>query len=237
MSLQGSNCIVTGGSEGIGKAIAAALVARGARVAICARTASKVDAAVTELRRNGTTVTGTATDVADESSVRKFVNFVHAALGPVQVLVNNAGLGHFAPIERLKVEQFDETMAVNVRGIFLMTRAILPDMRKSRNGDIVNIASLAGRNGFTGGTAYTASKHAVLGFGKSLMLEVRKDNIRVISVCPGSVVTDFFDKAGQGPESIDRALTADDVAQTVVATLELENRALISELDIRPTNP
>ena len=172
------------------------------------------------------------------SSERKeFADFVHDKLGPVQVLVNNAGLGHFATVEKLSVKQFDETFAVNVRGIFLMTRAFLPGMRKRKSGDIVNIASLAGRNGFVDGTAYTASKHAVLGFSKSLLLEVRKDNIRVIAICPGSVATPFFDKAGQELENADRVLTADDVAQAVIATLEVPGRAMISELDIRPTNP
>jgi 3-oxoacyl-[acyl-carrier protein] reductase len=162
---------------------------------------------------------------------------VHRELGPVDVVVNNAGLGHFAPVDELTVAQFDETMAVNVRGVFLVTRAFLPDMRKKKSGDIVNIASLAGKNAFLEGTAYSASKHAVLGFSKTLMLEVRKDNIRVISICPGSVDTPFFGKAGEELKNADRVLTASDVAQAVVGALEMPGRAMISELDIRPSNP
>jgi 3-oxoacyl-[acyl-carrier protein] reductase len=110
-------------------------------------------------------------------------------------------------------------------------------MRRRGSGDIVNIASLAGRNGFVGGTAYTASKHAVLGFSKSLMLEVRKANIRVIAVCPGSVETPFFEKSGYPRPDPGKVLSADDVARAVVAALELPGRAMVSELDIRPTNP
>jgi NAD(P)-dependent dehydrogenase (short-subunit alcohol dehydrogenase family) len=142
-----------------------------------------------------------------------------------------------APVDELPLEQFDQTMSVNVRGPFLMTRAFLPEMKLRTRGQIVNIASLAGRNGFPGGTAYSASKHAVLGFSKSLMLELRQYGIRVVAVCPGSVVTPFFDKSGMELQSPERKLRAEDVAQTVVTALELPDRALISELDIRPTNP
>ena len=237
MNLREAICVVTGGTEGIGRAIVEALLARGAKVALCARTAKHVTSTINELSRRGTTLVGTAADVSSETDVRRFRDFVQSELGGADVLVNNAGLGHFAPVEKLSIGQFDETMAVNVRGIFLMTQAFLPGMRKQGRGDIVNIASLAGRNGFVGGTAYTASKHAVLGFSKSLMLEVRKDGVRVIAVCPGSVVTPFFRKAGQEPDNAERLLTADDVAQAVVGALEIPGRAMISELDIRPANP
>ena len=237
MPLKNSVCIITGGTEGIGRALAEALGARGAKVAICARTAKRVKETVGELRARGMTVAGGAADVSSESDVAAFRDLVHAELGPADVLVNNAGLGHFAALEQLTVAQFDETMAVNVRGVFLMTRAFLPDLRNKKAGDIVNIVSLAGKNGFVGGTSYTASKHAVLGFSKSLMLEVRKDNIRVIAVCPGSVRTPFFDKAGQDLPNADSVLTASDVAHAVVGALEIPGRAMMSEIDVRPTNP
>ena len=237
MNLKNAVCVVTGATEGIGRAIAEALAKKGGQVAICSRTTAKVTTAVAEMRARELSVVGTHADVSVEADVERFRNFVHAELGPVDVIVNNAGLGHFAPIDELTVAQFDETMAINVRGVFLVTRAFLPDMRKRKSGEIVNIASLAGKNAFLDGTAYSASKHAVLGFSKTLMLEVRKDNIRVIAICPGSVDTPFFGKAGETLKHADRVLTADDVAQAVVATLELPGRAMISELDIRPTNP
>ena len=128
-------------------------------------------------------------------------------------------------------------MATNLRSLYLVTREILPAMRERKQGAIVNIASLAGRNGFAGGTAYAASKHAVLGFSRSLMLEVRKDNIRVITICPGSVDTPLIQHQEILHPDLARILKPEDVAETVVASLALPERALVSELDVRPTNP
>src|SRR2546430_7608697 len=115
--------------------------------------------------------------------------------------------------------------------------SFLKSMLDAGTGTIVNIASLAGKNGIEGGTAYCASKHAVLGFSKSLMLEVRKHGLRVVAICPGSVATPFMDKRERPRPARDRALTADDVAHAVLSTLTVPDRAMISEVDIRPTNP
>ncbi|MDH4347332.1 MAG: SDR family NAD(P)-dependent oxidoreductase, partial [Gemmatimonadota bacterium] len=158
-------------------------------------------------------------------------------LGPVDVLVNNAGVAILKPFDQLTLADWDTTMATNLRSLFLVTRAVLPGMRERKRGAIVNIASLAGRNGFAGGTAYTASKHAVLGFGRSLMMEVRKENIRVITICPGSVDTALLHDQGMLTPNFASVLTPEDVATTVVSALALPERALVSELDIRPTNP
>src|SRR6185295_15057286 len=127
--------------------------------------------------------------VADPEQVRGAVAQVVEQLGEIEVLVNNAGLLIARPFEELTLEDWDATMATNLRGLYLVTREVLPGMRQRRAGTIVNVASLAGRSGFVGGTAYSASKHAVLGFARSLMLEVRKDGVRVVTVCPGSVDT------------------------------------------------
>jgi len=237
MEIRDSVCVITGATEGIGRAIALALGERGGRLAVCARTAERVDSLVRELEGLGYTAVGAACDVADEADVARFARFVAERLGPVDVLVNNAGLGNFSPVDEMTVDEFDRTMAVNVRGVFLMTRAFLDEMKQRGTGHIVNISSLAGRNPVPGGAAYAASKHAVLGFSKSLFGEVRKQGIRVVAICPGSVVTPFFDKAGSEIQNPERKLQAEDVAATVVAALELPDRALVSELDIRPTNP
>ena len=141
------------------------------------------------------------------------------------------------PFEELSLEDWDLTMATNVRSLFLMTREVLPAMRRRREGTIVNVASLAGRNGFAGGTAYTASKHAVLGFARSLMLEVRKENVRIVTVCPGSVDTGMLRDQPMLKSDPDRILRAEDVAQTILETVRLPGRALVSEIDVRPTNP
>ncbi len=237
MQLSYAKCVVTGATEGIGRAIASALGARGARVAICARTPERVETAVRELTGRGVDAIGWACDVSDEGSVARFADRVLDAFGAADVLVNNAGLSHFAPLTELTTEQIDEMLAVNIRGVFLVTRAFLPAMLEQQRGQIVNVASLAGRNAVERGTAYAASKHAVLGFSKSLMLEVRKSNVRVIAVCPGSVHTDFFDKAGMSIGNPSRLLRPEHVADAVRSALELPDGALISELDIRPANP
>jgi len=237
MDLTNRLAVITGATEGIGRAIAVALGGAGAKLAICARTASNVDATVAALREAGLDAIGRACDVADPAAVRAFADFVGRERGDAAVLVNNAGIGRFASFEALTLEDWDETIAVNLRSLYLVTRAFLPGLVRASPSSIVNLASLAGRNGFEGGTAYCASKHAVLGFSKALMLEVRKRGLRVIAVCPGSVATPFMDKQDRMRPNRDRILTADDVAQTVLATLTLSDRAMVSEIDIRPTNP
>ena len=229
--------LVTGATEGIGRAIALALRDAGYQVGVCARTGARVDALVSELGSRGTRAAGLATDVADAEAVARLVTHVETTLGPVDVLVNNAGVARIRPIAELTLDDWDATMATNVRGMFLMTQAVLPGMRARRRGTIVNIASLAGRNGFIGGAAYTASKHAVLGFSKSLMMEVRKDDVRVIAICPGSVDTALIRKEPTMYSADRKILAPEDVADVVLASLRLPARALVSELDIRPSNP
>ena len=238
MDLDNAICVVTGATEGIGRAIAESLANRGARLALCARTGAKVTTLLQQLTEEaGFTVVGQACDVADEADVTRFAAFVRDSLGPVDVLVNNAGLGHRGPVVEMSTAAFDETFAVNVRGTFLMTRAFLPEMLARGRGHVVNIASLAGRNPVPNAAAYSAAKHAVLGFSKSLFAEVRHRGVRVTAICPGSVATPFFEKSGMGLEHPDRKLQPEDVATTVIAALDLPDRALVSELDVRPTNP
>jgi NAD(P)-dependent dehydrogenase (short-subunit alcohol dehydrogenase family) len=237
MDLQDTLAVVTGATEGIGRAIAFALGRAGARVVICARTGPNVEATVAALRDAGIDAIGHTCDVSEPAAVDRFAAFVKRERGDAAVLVNNAGVGRMAPLETLTLEAWDQTMAVNLRSLYLVTRAFLPGLLRIGASSIVNIASLAGRNGFEGGTAYCASKHAVLGFSKALMLEVRKRGVRVIAVCPGSVSTPFMDKQQTLRPRRERVLQAEDVAQTVLATLTLPDRAMVSELDIRPTNP
>jgi 3-oxoacyl-[acyl-carrier protein] reductase len=237
MKLAGSLAVVTGATEGIGRATAFALGAAGAQVAVCARTEANIHATVRDLRGGGIDAIGMACDVSDPARVEAFAGFVRRERGVPHVLVNNAGIGRFKPLVELSLEDWDATMGVNVRSLYLVTRAFLREMRDAGRGTIVNIASLAGRNGIEGGTAYCASKHAVLGFSKSLMLEVRKQGLRVVAICPGSVATPFMDKRERPRPAAGRALTADDVAHAVLATLTVSDGAMISELDVRPTNP
>jgi 3-oxoacyl-[acyl-carrier protein] reductase len=237
MDINNTTCVVTGGTQGIGRAVAFALGAKGARVALCGRNAERVENTVAELTGSGVSAWGVSCDVSDEGSVGEFAAGVLERFGGVDVLVNNAGLAYLAPLLELTTSQIDEMLDINVRGLMLVTRAFLPTMIAAEGGDIVNVASLAGKNGFAGGTAYGASKHAVVGFSKSLMLEVRTSNIRVVNVCPGTVETPFFEKAGIDLQNRDKVLQPEDVAETIVAALELPGRAMISDLDIRPANP
>jgi 3-oxoacyl-[acyl-carrier protein] reductase len=237
MDLAGSLAVVTGATEGIGRATAFALGRVGARVAICARTETNVRATVRELTAARVDAIGMPCDVSDPACVDAFAAFVTRERGTPQVLVNNAGIGRFRPLVDLPLADWDDTMSVNVRSLYLVTRAFLKGMLDKGTGTIVNIASLAGKNGVEGGTAYCASKHAVLGFSKSLMLEVRKQGLRVVAICPGSVATSFAEKGDRIRHNRDRVLTAEDVAHAVVSTLTVSDRAMMSEVDIRPTNP
>jgi 3-oxoacyl-[acyl-carrier protein] reductase len=234
---QPQTALVTGATEGIGRAIALALAGADYRVGVCARSEQNVAALVAELRASGAQASGRPADVANPDEVGALVRQVEADLGPVDVLVNNAGIMRIRPFAELTLDDWDATMATNVRGLFIMTQAVLPGMRQRHHGAIVNIASLAGKNGFVGGAAYTASKHAVLGFAKSLMLEVRKDDIRVITICPGSVDTRLLQKEPTMYGKDRKIMAPEDVADVVLASLALPARALVSELDLRPTNP
>ncbi len=237
MELPGSLAVITGATEGIGRATAFALGRAGARVAICARTAANVDATLRALRADGIDASGMPCDVSDPACVTAFAAFVIRERGTPRLLVNNAGIGRFKPLLELSLDDWDRTMSVNVRSLYLVTRAFLKAMLDAGTGTVVNIASLAGKNGVEGGTAYAASKHAVLGFSKSLMLEVRKRGLRVVAICPGSVATAFAEKGERVRHNRNRILTAEDVAHAVLASVTAGDGAMISELDIRPTNP
>jgi 3-oxoacyl-[acyl-carrier protein] reductase len=229
--------IITGGTEGIGRATALALGRAGYKVGICSRTEAKVKRTLEDLRREGIEAAGAAGDVGHSEQAERVADTIISQLGEIGVLVNNAGVLIAKPFDELSLDDWDTTMSSNVRSLYLMTRAVLPAMRRRRQGSIVNAASLAGRNGFVGGTAYTASKHAVLGFSRSLMLETRKDNIRVIAICPGSVATEMMRDQPMLKADPQKVLQPGDVAATIVHALGLPERAMVSELDIRPTNP
>jgi 3-oxoacyl-[acyl-carrier protein] reductase len=228
---------VTGATEGIGRAIALALGRAGYRIGACARTPSRLRDLHSELTAAGIPAAVHPADVSEPADVETMVAELERALGPADVLVNNAGIAILKPFEELTLDDWDSTMATNLRSLYLVTRAVLPGMRRRRRGAIVNIASLAGKNGFAGGTAYAASKHAVMGFSRSLMLEVRKDDIRVITICPGSVDTPLLHGQSVLQPNFERILRPEDVAAIVLGALSLPDRATVSELEVRPTNP
>jgi 3-oxoacyl-[acyl-carrier protein] reductase len=232
-----TTALITGATEGIGRAIAHTLGRAGYAVGVCARTPSRLRTLLDELRAAGIRAEGFPGDVGVEYDVAQIVGHITGTLGSIDVLVNNAGIAPFKPMSELTIDEWDACMATNVRSLFLMSRAVLPGMRERKRGSIVNIVSLAGKNGFVGGSVYAASKHAALGFSKSLMLEVRKDNVRVVAICPGSVDTPMMRQEGAPKADPAKILQPQDVADTVMAALSLPERAMISELDVRPTNP
>ncbi len=233
MALKDQVAIVTGASKGIGKAIARRLAGEGMQVVLSSRTKGTLEAAAGEILKSGGRAVPVVADVSSEEQVNGLVKTTVQKFGRVDVLVNNAGFGIFKSVVEMSVEDFDSMWRVNMRGVFLMTKAVLPHMIAAKSGDIVNICSLAGKNAFKGGTGYGATKWALRGFASSLMLEVRENNIRVMSVFPGSVDTDFS-VGGKKGEHIPQP---EDVADSVLFALAAPRRSMFSEIDLRPTNP
>lgn len=190
--LRGRRAVVTGGGRGIGAATARALAAAGASVVVSARSEDEIGAVAGELRSAGHEAEAIPCDVADPAAVERL--FERATeTGPVDLLVNNAGIASSAPVGRHSVEEWDRIFAVNVRGVFLATRAFLPPMAERGTGRVVNVASVAGKMGAPYISAYTASKHAVVGFTRSVAAEVAKTGVTVNAVCPGYVETEMME--------------------------------------------
>jgi 3-oxoacyl-[acyl-carrier protein] reductase len=226
--------LVTGGSKGIGLAIARALLDRGMQVAISGRQESDLRRAAEQLGAGANLLTVRA-DVRDEGSARRSVEDTVRAFGGLDVLVNNAGVGKFANVADMTPQVFRDVMETNLHGVFYCTHAALPHLRRRGGGYIVNISSLAGKNAFTGGAAYCASKAGLNAFSEALMQEVRYDNIRVSYVMPGSVSTGFGDRGSSG--EADWKLAPEDVARVVVDLISHEARSLASRVELRPSQP
>ncbi len=227
LELRGKKALVTGGSRGIGKAIAIMLRDAGAEVGICGRTASHLKSATAELG-----VKGTEADVADEASVTRLFEFVDRELGGIDVLINNAGIGTFATLAALKPDEWRRLIDTNLSGVYYCCHQAIPRMVARGGGWVINISSLAARNPFAGGAAYNASKFGLNGLTEAMMLDHRHENIRISTVMPGSVSTEFG-RSG----SADWKIAPEDVAEAVGAILSMPERTLISRLEMRPSRP
>ena len=226
--------LITGGTRGIGRALAEALLKSGDKVAITGTTEDGVVRAERELAAHGPVV-GIACNVREAGSAELAVRTAVAKFGGLDVLVNNAGVGVGAPIADLPHDEWDRIIGTNVTGMFNCCRAAIPHLRRRGGGWIVNISSLASKNPFPGGAAYCASKAAVNAFSEALMQELRDDNIRVTYVLPGSVATGFSGReSGSGA---DWKLLPEDVAQAIVDVLHHPARSLPSRIEIRPSRP
>lgn len=228
--------IVTGASKGIGRAIALRFAEENHNVMIFGRDVEALKSVQSEIKKSGVESEYFAGDAADEKFVSKSVERIIEQYGKVDHLINNAGIGIFKKLVDSNLDDFKKQINVNLYGVYNFTKAVAGKMIERKSGSIINIASLAGKNAFVTGTMYSASKHAVLGFTRSLMLELREYNIRVAAICPGSVDTEFFNGSGMNPSS-GKILNPEDIAESVMAILRLPENALISEIDIRPTNP
>jgi 3-oxoacyl-[acyl-carrier protein] reductase len=236
MDLKGKVVLVTGAGRGIGRAVALAFAFEGAKVALVGRTKKSLAEVQKELKELGATSAVLPGDVSDEGDVSRVVSATEQQLGPVDVLVNNAGVFATAPVEKMDALVFDRILAVNLRGPFLMARAVLPEMKARRRGHIVNVASTAGRRAFAGGGAYCASKFGLAGLSEAMMYEARTSDVRVSVVYPSTVATDLVRKAGMTFDE-KKAIQPEDVAAGIVALVKLDDRALVKGLEIWQTNP
>ena len=230
-ALSGKTAIVTGGSRGIGRAIARALVSGGSNVMITGTNEKVLTEAAREL---GPAVVAERANVREYPDVERAFNAAAARFGGIDILVNNAGVGVFTPVANMSVEQWHDVIDTNLTGVFYCCRAALPHLRKRGGGWIINISSLAGKNAFPEAAAYCASKSGLNAFSEALMQEVRHDGVRVAYVMPGSVNTSF---GGHQTAGAEWKLSPDDVAQVVVDLLAHPSRSLPSRIEIRPAKP
>jgi 3-oxoacyl-[acyl-carrier protein] reductase len=228
--------LVTGGSRGIGRAIVEALLAESWQVFFCSLNRDSAARAFDALRQTyPDRVTAWPCDVGEQDQVDELVGRVINERGRLDCLVNNAGVGHFAPVDQISGDDWRRLMRVNLNGAFYTIRAAVPQMKAQGSGWILNIASLAGKHPFAGGTAYNACKAGLIALSEAAMLDLRQHGIRVAAILPGSVDTEF------SPQSTDRdnswKLAAEDVARTVTELLHYPDRALPSLIELRPTRP
>jgi NAD(P)-dependent dehydrogenase (short-subunit alcohol dehydrogenase family) len=237
--LTGKVAVVTGGSRGIGRAVAASLVGEGASVVITGTDASRLEEARKALTTNAVGMSDrlmvSPTDVRREADVTALMTETSRRFGGIDILINNAGIGRFVDVTAMTPDDWHRVIDTNLTGVFHCCRAVVPHLKSRGGGWIINISSLAGKNPFAGGAAYCASKAGLNAFSEALMQEVRYDGIRVSTVMPGSVRTAFShggDAAGN-----DWKLAPEDVAQVVVDLLRQPARSLPSRVELRPAAP
>jgi NAD(P)-dependent dehydrogenase (short-subunit alcohol dehydrogenase family) len=235
VNIEGKVAVVTGGTKGIGLAIAEALVRGGASVFVCSRTRSEIESVIESLSEQGQ-IGGKLCDVRVEDEVRAVLQSCEKRFGGVDILVNNAGVGYMdKTVEEMTSDEWRETLETNLFGVFYACHHAIPIMKSRGGGYIINISSLAGQNAHPRMAAYNASKFGLNGFSEALMQEVRHDNIKISYICPGSVNTEF----GGDTTSDEKAwqLQPADIAQVVMDLLAMDPRALPSKIEVRPSKP
>lgn len=234
MDLEGKRAVVTGSTKGIGLAIAQSLVAEGAKVVISSRHQDNVQDTLENLNLSARDqVSGKVCDVREANQVRDLIQHCVQTFGGIDIQVNNAGIGIFRTVEEMSLQEWRDTLATNLDGVFYGCHFAIPEMKKNGGGFIINVGSLAGVNAFPQGAAYNASKFGLVGFSEALMQEVRYDDIRVANIMPGSVATEF----SRTQDKSSWKLSASDVAEVVLETLKRHPRCLTSRIEMRPSKP
>ncbi|MCZ8514454.1 3-ketoacyl-ACP reductase [Paenibacillus filicis] len=238
MELKNQTAIITGAGKGIGKAAAITLAKEGVHLGLVARSLSDLQSLQTELTGNyGIRVELAAVDISSRSDVDRELPALADRLGSADILINNAGIAMFGKLAEMDPEEWEQIIRTNLMGTYYVTRAVLPVMLNQSRGSIINIASTAGERGFATGSAYCASKHAVLGLTEALLQEVRKSNIRVTALTPSTVNTELAVNAGLPVGDEDRMMQPEDVAELILAALKLPQRVFIKTAGIWTTNP
>ncbi len=237
MDIKNKTALVTGAGKGIGRAIALQLAQAGANLIAVSRSSRDLQSLARQAGDIGRKVMPFEADITRESRVREVVKEASGKFDGIDILVNNAGVGRFGRVADLSTQDWDDMFEVNLRAMFIVTRETLPHLKRKTESVVVNMASLAGKNAFAGGAGYAATKWGVLAFSKCLMLEERDSGVRVITVCPGSVDTHFFVHESLPMPDSTKILKAEDVAQITVDAIKLPQRAMVSEIEIRPSKP
>ncbi|MEH7445217.1 3-ketoacyl-ACP reductase [Bacillus sp. JJ1122] len=236
-SLKGKTALITGAGRGIGRAAALALAKEGVNIGMLGLTLANLEKVTAELEEYDVNVAGAVADVSDLASVQHAVEHITSELGPIDILINNAGTAKFGGFLELDPQEWEKIIQVNLMGTYYVTRAVLPGMIDRKTGDIINVSSTAGQKGAPVTSAYSASKFGVLGLTESLMLEVRKHNIRVSALTPSTVATDLAIESNLTDGNPEKVMQPEDLAELMVAQLKLNRRVFIKTAGMWSTNP
>lgn len=236
-SLQGKKVLITGGGKGIGRAVAVALAQEGADIALIGRSEGPLQEVVAALADTGVKAAYAIADVGVMEEVDKAIASLTQQLGSIDILINNAGIAAFGGFMDLTPTQWEDIIRVNLLGVYYVTRAVLPDMIARKTGDIINISSTAGQRGAPLTSAYSASKFGLLGLTESLMLEVRKHNIRVSALTPSTIATDMAKELNLTDGNPEKVLQPEDLAELIVAQLKMNRRVVLKTASVWSTNP
>jgi 3-oxoacyl-[acyl-carrier protein] reductase len=236
-SLKGKTALITGAGRGIGRAAALALAKEGVNIGMLGLTLANLEKVTADLGEYDVNVAGAVADVSDLESVQHAVEHITSELGPIDILINNAGTAKFGGFLELDPKEWEKIIQVNLMGTYYVTRAVLPGMIERKTGDIINVSSTAGQKGAPVTSAYSASKFGVLGLTESLMLEVRKHNIRVSALTPSTVATDLAIESNLTDGNPEKVMQPEDLAELMVAQLKLNRRVFIKTAGMWSTNP